>query len=918
MQKFKQGLEIWGLQLKTGASSYLGSFTHSNTADRTYTFPDAAGTLALNTVFTSSTSGLVPSPAGVTNKFLQSDGTWQPVTGSVATTDDAASTTGYPIWTTAVNGILLKTTSTKLSFNASTGALTTTGLTATTGNFASGNFSIDASGNAVTTAGLYSDSLVSRTTADWIFKNSAGVERLRFTNAGAATFSGPVTATSTNNTAITTIWGTQQNYIGSGGSTGNARLTIRGQNYTHGINFMDGYNSSNYAYLSGGYTTNGALELYGFSAQNVQSSYSIYASNLANISGTVTATSFTGAGTGLTGTASSLTAGKVTNTAFSGGGSYSLLWGGAGDNIVYYTPGNVLFTPSTGALTLIGSILSSADATYGWRISNLGAGTGGMTFGTYAGTEWMRITQAGNVGIGTTSPSVRLFISNSTAGASQDGLIISVMDSTAAVTHMSRLYTQQQGAGVSRTLLYAASPTTANTGGKLDILNEAGTKYILSANYDAGSGSYLQLLDDTSTTKVTLSSYGNSYFTGGSLGIGTTTPGTNLEISRLEATNRTTLTNLLTISALANTTPYMGHGGGLLFRGSNYTHNNSLVDYARISATINDSSGVSYGASLGFDVTPTSGTPVLTRAMTIQYDGCVGIGTATPSDKLEIAGAARFVSNITWNASYPGRIYKDSGNGLIIVGVTGTTSDLAIATPAGQSLLTNPTGTNNLALVPLSGGFVGIGIASPSAKLHVTNSGGATNIAKFTTQDFIWGTTGSELLISFGAATGNTYSALTALSAGETVYNNLVLQGSGGNVGIGNTAPSQKLDVTGSGNFSTSVISPTHTLTNGAITSATLTTTTTTADQVVDTIACATARTVKYLVSVKSGTSYQSSEILIVHNDTDVFITEYGTILTGVSLVTFSANILSTNLQLLVTPVNAATTIKAIRTIVNV
>ena len=47
MQKFKQGLEIWGLQLRTGANSFLGSFTHSNTADRTYTLPNNTGTIAL-------------------------------------------------------------------------------------------------------------------------------------------------------------------------------------------------------------------------------------------------------------------------------------------------------------------------------------------------------------------------------------------------------------------------------------------------------------------------------------------------------------------------------------------------------------------------------------------------------------------------------------------------------------------------------------------------------------------------------------------------------------------------------------------------------------------------------------------------------------------------------------------------------
>lgn len=47
MQKFKQGLELWGLQVRQGGESgYLGIFTHSNTANRTYTLPNKSGTLA--------------------------------------------------------------------------------------------------------------------------------------------------------------------------------------------------------------------------------------------------------------------------------------------------------------------------------------------------------------------------------------------------------------------------------------------------------------------------------------------------------------------------------------------------------------------------------------------------------------------------------------------------------------------------------------------------------------------------------------------------------------------------------------------------------------------------------------------------------------------------------------------------------
>jgi len=47
MQKFKQGLELFGLQIRNTAAGFLGIFTHSNTADRTYTLPDKSGTVAM-------------------------------------------------------------------------------------------------------------------------------------------------------------------------------------------------------------------------------------------------------------------------------------------------------------------------------------------------------------------------------------------------------------------------------------------------------------------------------------------------------------------------------------------------------------------------------------------------------------------------------------------------------------------------------------------------------------------------------------------------------------------------------------------------------------------------------------------------------------------------------------------------------
>lgn len=107
-------------------------------------------------------------------------------------------------------------------------------------------------------------------------------------------------------------------------------------------------------------------------------------------------------------------------------------------------------------------------------------------------------------------------------------------------------------------------------------------------------------------------------------------------------------------------------------------------------------------------------------------------------------------------------------------------------------------------------------------------------------------------------------------------------------------------------------------LTNGKLASATLTTTTTAADQVVDSVSASSVRTIKYLAQVTSGSEYQSTEILLIHNGTDVYLTTYGVIFTGAAaLASFDAQVSGGNLQLLVTPENAATTIKVLRTSIN-
>jgi len=91
----------------------------------------------------------------------------------------------------------------------------------------------------------------------------------------------------------------------------------------------------------------------------------------------------------------------------------------------------------------------------------------------------------------------------------------------------------------------------------------------------------------------------------------------------------------------------------------------------------------------------------------------------------------------------------------------------------------------------------------------------------------------------------------------------------------------------------------------------TATLTATTADQIVDTFSAVNYRTAKYLISMSHATlGYHATEVLVIHNGTDVYMTEYGTLFTQASLGTFSGSIVSEMVRLTVTPINTNTTVK--------
>lgn len=98
------------------------------------------------------------------------------------------------------------------------------------------------------------------------------------------------------------------------------------------------------------------------------------------------------------------------------------------------------------------------------------------------------------------------------------------------------------------------------------------------------------------------------------------------------------------------------------------------------------------------------------------------------------------------------------------------------------------------------------------------------------------------------------------------------------------------------------------------ISSSNTTTTTNSANQILDLVSTTSYRSVKYLIQVTSGSDYQTSEIMMLHNGSDAFISEYGLVYTGSLLMDYYADVSGGNARLLMSPINNINTINVYKT----
>jgi hypothetical protein len=170
--------------------------------------------------------------------------------------------------------------------------------------------------------------------------------------------------------------------------------------------------------------------------------------------------------------------------------------------------------------------------------------------------------------------------------------------------------------------------------------------------------------------------------------------------------------------------------------------------------------------------------------------GDVGIGTSSPGAKLHV------LDNSSANVLAKIRIQGDATSGYGDIGMQSgyirlfSNGSMCSAWTGGvqYSYINGSTATT------LNSTGFGIGTTSPSTKLHVNGDIGAY------TSDWVATVSGSRLLMKTFAGTGDTYSLIQAQDVGGNSNNALVLQPYGDNVGIGTTSPAFKLDVNGGSN----------------------------------------------------------------------------------------------------------------------
>ena len=322
-------------------------------------------------------------------------------------------------------------------------------------------------------------------------------------------------------------------------------------------------------------------------------------------------------------------------------------------------------------------------------------------------------SNTGNVGVGTTTsaPSERLSVLVQDAVSNGVTRVLSIGHTTTGIP--------AAGLGSGLTFRAKRSDGVLASAGYIAGIWEDPTNGI-----EDGALVFAPLLNSSGfgTERMRISSSGN-------VGIGTTSPGTSLDVSG----NIITIGSEAGTTARANNTTKLARVAMPPFASASLKFallGAATTSTANIAAFGGEVGGMAAATQIDFVTAATNNVDTGTIRMTVNSAGNVGIGTTSPGAKLHVnAGGttALLLGADTEAPSYNvvslnGSV-SDAGH-LGLAGGGGTDKTLYVDTPTGGAI--NFRVNTSSKLIIDTSGNVGIGTTSPTAKLHVTGDGRLT------------------------------------------------------------------------------------------------------------------------------------------------------------------------------------------------